>query len=508
MPPKKKNPGAPRRGTPKTGDTIHVENRGKRSAIAAGRHALAAVFNINIRELKWQPVVAVLVIVGALLGLVLWYVIPRPSPIMTSQFNVAVAEFLVQDENGRRLPDNDGQRLAKYVADQIETQFKGIELDKTVPYEIWGPDRVGPIEGRTVEERKTHAAALVDEIHAKVLIYGVVVSAGTDSKFVPEFYINHKGFWQASEIAGPLEMGSALVLTLPVDQSIPAIENPGLAGRVNALDLITIGLAYYSIDDYRNAAHYFEQATAEPRWTETSGKEVAYLLLGNAYVGWVSKEDDEQYLPQAEEGYRKALEINPDYGRARMGLANIRYLQSLGSLQDTKIDPAKLDEAAALAEGALRLEDQPESAKIPAKAHFTLGQIDWARYQAGLPGADWLESARQEFAFVTQQYEGGDATLEVNASYAYWRLGLIEYLQNKSDTSVDTSIALVKKAISLAPPFYRGEYSVTLGNIYKNTGQKELAAQAYRDALAIAESNGDAQSAAKYKQILDAMDQP
>jgi tetratricopeptide (TPR) repeat protein len=507
MPPKKKPPQAPRRAPPETRDKIDVKNRGKGNAIAAGRNALAAVFNINIRDLKWQPVVIVLTIVGGLLGAILWFVIPRSSPIMTGQFNVAVAEFLVLDENGNTVGRDDGKRLAAYVAQQIETQFVGIELGKTVPYEIWGPDHVDPIKGKTVDERKTNAADVAQKIQAQVLIYGVILADGSRSKFMPEFYISHRGFWQASEIGGPHEMGSQLSLTLPFGQSIQAIENPALAGRVNALNLITIGLAYYSVDDYQSASRYFEQASNESRWLESSGKEVAYLLLGNAYIGRASKEDDNQYLPPAEQSYAEALRINPRYGRGLVGIANVLYLEALGSLQDIEIDPAKLEEASAFTEKALALKDQPESANIPAKAHFNLGQIAWARYQAKVPGEDWSERARREFTFVTQEYEEGDKALETYAAHAYFRLGLIEYAQNKSDTSVETAIAWIRKAIALAPPFYKGEYSITLGNIYMNIGQNDMARQAYQEALGIAESNGDANSADKYQEMLEALNQ-
>ncbi len=505
MPPKKKDASGRKKPTPR-GDKIGVENRGEGSAIAAGRGSRATVF--NIRDLKWQPVVIVLTVVGVLLGVILWNVIPRTPSVMTSQFNVAVAEFLVLDKNGKLIKSDDGWYLADYVAKQIETQFNGIELKKTIPYEIWGPDRVNPINGTTIEIRKTRASEVAKEIQAQILIYGVILADGEQSKFSPEFYINHKGFWQASEIEGPHEMGSQLNLALPFGDSIQSIENPALAGRVNALDLITIGLAYYSVDDYANAVHYLEQASAEPRWLDGSGKEVAYLLLGNAYVGWASKENDDQYLPQAEESYIESLRINKNYGRGLVGLANILYLESVGSLQDIKIDPVKLDEAAALTEQALALKDQPETANIPAKAHFNLGQIAWARYRAQLPGQDWSEIAKQEFTFVTKEYEAGNTALETYAAHAYLRLGVIEYAQNKTDTAVDSSIALIKKAISLAPPFYKGEYSITLGNIYKNVGQKDLAEQAYQDALAFAESNGDPKSYENYQKILDALNRP
>ena len=504
MPPKQKRPRTPKKPDPSPGDQIKVNNRGKRSAIAAGRNAIAAVFNINIRDLKWQPVVIVLTIVGTLLGVILWFVIPKTSSVMTGQFNVAVAGFLVQDKDGKTITGDDGILLAAYVAKQIETQFNDIELNKTIPYEIWGPEKVRSVKGKSIDERRIVAAELAEKIRAHVLVYGVIIADGNQSKFMPEFYINHKGFWQATEVTGSHQIGSQLRVALPFSESIQSIENPALAGRVSALNLMTIGLAYYSVDDYQNAARYLEQAAAEPRWLETSGKEVAYLLVGNAYVGWASKDNDVQYLPRAEQNYAEALRINPSYGRGMVGLANIVYLESLGPLQEPKIDPVKLDKATFLTAQALLLEDQPESANIPAKAHFNLGQISMARYQAKVPGEDWLEKAKQEFTFVTQEYESGDTTLETSAAHAYLRLGRIAYLQNDSDTA----IVLVKKSISLAPPFYKAAYSTTLGDIYKNLGQKDLASQAYEDAIAIAESMGDAKSAQEYQQRLHALNQP
>jgi tetratricopeptide (TPR) repeat protein len=504
VPPKQRRSRSPKKSDPSVGDQIKINNRGDRNANAAGRGAWAWVLNIDIRDLKWQPVVIILALVGTLLALILWFVIPRTSSTMAGQFNVAVAQFLVQDKNGKTVTGNDGALLATYLAQQIKTQFEGFELNKTLPYEIWGPEKVKPVKGKSVEERRIAAAALAEKIRAHVLVYGVIVADGDQSIFMPEFYINYKGFWQASEVTGSHQIGSQLRLTLPFNKSIPAIENPALAGRVNALNLITIGLAYYSVDDYQNAAHYFDQAVAEPRWLETSGKEVAYLLAGNAYISWASKDNDAQYLAQAQQNYADALRIKKDYGRGSVGLANVLYLESLGPLEQPEIDTAKLDEAESLTKRALALRDQAESANIPAKGHFNLGQISMARYQANVAGEDWLEKAKQEFTFVTREYEAGDSALETYAAHAYFRLGRIAYLQNEADMAVD----LVKKSISLAPPFYKAAYSATLGDIYKNIGQKDLAAQAYEDAIAIAESMGDARKAQEYREKRDHLDQP
>ena len=491
----------PKKPKPPSGDQIIVENQGERNVIAAGRNARATAFNFNIRDFKWQPVVIVLVVVGALLAVILWYVVPEQAKEMAGQFNVAVAEFTVQDANGKTLRGKDGTLLAAYVENQIGSQFTEIELNKNIPYEVWGPDQTGVVAGDTAEERSINAAALAKKIHAHVLIYGVIISDGNQSRFVPEFYVNHASFQDASEITGEHKIGTEVKLSLPFVDSIQAVENRGLAGRVNALDLITIGLAYYSVDDFENAAYYLEQAAAEDRWLEASGKEVAYLLVGNAYVRWASRVDDSKYLTNAAENYAKALDINKTYGRGLVGQANVLYLEALGPLDHPQIDPAKLDEADARVTQALELEGQPESDNIESKAHFNRGQIDLARFSAKVPGEDWLVRAKEEFLFVTRDYESGDTTLESLASHSYFRLGIIAYYQGDPDSS----ISLIQKAIPMASPFSQGEFSAMLGDIYANLGRKDDAAKAYEEAISIAVSLGDEKSAQKYQDKLNGL---
>jgi tetratricopeptide (TPR) repeat protein len=498
----KKKTSTPKRRKTKDGDQINIENEGERNIIAAGRNARATAFNINIRDLKWQPVFIVLVLVGTLLAAILWYVVPKSAKVMTGQFNVAVAEFLVQDKAGNLVTSKDGVQLASYVQNQIGAQFTEIELQKTAPYEVWGPKETGKVRGETPEIRSGAASVLAQKINAHIVIYGVLIEDGNQSKLVPEFYVNHTSFHDASEITGQHEIGSPLRVELPFSSSIQAIENKALAGRVNAIDLITIGLAFYSVDDFENASIYFERAAQEERWLENSGKEIVYLLLGNTYIRWASRDDDAKYLPDAGKNYDKALQINPDYGRAIVGQSNVLYLSALGKLDELQIEPAVLDQADELVTKALQLEGQPESANIPAKARFSRGQIDLARYSAQVEGADWLERSKEEFTFVTQEYEAGDTTLQSLASHSYFRLGLIAYYQGDTETS----IALIQKAIPLASPFSQGEFSSTLGDIYLNLGQKQDAISAYQAALEIAESLGDQKSAQKYQDKLDAVE--
>ena len=482
-----------------------INLQGSDNAVAVGPKSFAANIKV-IFQGNWKPFAAVLFGVGVLLAAILWFVVPHNAKFMTGQFNVAVAEFLVHDAEGKSIRSEDGSLLAAYIKGQIISQFTEIELNKTVPYEVWGPKETGSVEGDTREARTLAAAELAQKIHAHVLIYGVIISDGNKSRFMPEFYVNHASFQDASEITGEHEIGSQLRLALPFTESIQAVENPALAGRVHAMDLITIGLAYYSVDDFENAVRFLEQAAAEQRWLETSGKEVAYLLIGNTYIRWASKDDDAQYLPAAAKNYEEALRINPDYGRGLVGQANVLYLEAL--LDNQEIDTVKLDQADELLTRALALEGQPESYNIPAKAHFQRGQIDMARYKAQVPvisGGDWIAQAKNEFTFVIDDYEAGDTSLKSLASHAYFRLGECAFYRDAKDPQ---AIALIEKAISIASPFYEAEFTVSLGNIYNYRGEKEKAIQAYEDAIAIAESNGDAKSALKYQQALDKLMQP
>ena len=505
MPPKPKRSRSTQKPVPPTGDNIELKNQGERNANAAGRNAWAWVLNIDIRDLKWQPVVIVLAIVGTLLGAILWFVIPKTSSIMTGQFNIAVAEFLVQDAQGNPINGNDGKLLAEYVRQQIDTQFAEIELIKTVPYQVWGPNETGIIKGNTPEARSVAAETLAKKIHAYIVIYGVMISDGAKSKFMPAFYINHASFTDASEITGEHEIGSQLRIVLPFSDSVQAIENPALAGRVNALDFVTIGLAYYSVDDFENALSYFEKAASEERWVG-GGKEVVYLLIGNAYVRQVSKIHEFTDLPLATQNYQAALDNNVNYGRAMIGEANVLYLKA--SLDKNNCDSSGLDQASDLLDRALALKDQPSSANIETKVHFYRGQIGIIRDWCHLAGNDWLTSAQGEFTWVVNQYETRKQNntafegVKPLASHAYARLGYIAYQRGNPEPA----ITWLKKAVEIASPYYQSSYTSLIGDIYAATQQKELAIQAYGDAIAIAEANGDGVSIKKYEEKLQAIE--
>ncbi|MFL7867447.1 MAG: CHAT domain-containing protein, partial [Anaerolineales bacterium] len=94
---------------------------------------------------------------------------PKEKPVMTGEFRIAIASF---DEHGKSLPDKIGYTIADGINLRISDELKEITVGPKA--EIWGPERIGTISGKTDQERTENAAKLAKEIQAYMVIYGVV----------------------------------------------------------------------------------------------------------------------------------------------------------------------------------------------------------------------------------------------------------------------------------------------------------------------------------------------
>jgi tetratricopeptide (TPR) repeat protein len=288
-----------------------------------------------------------------------------------------------------------------------------------------------------------------------------------------------------------------------------------------------MGLAYYSMDNFDDALIYFQKAEAEEDWVG-SGREVVYLLIGNAYVRKDSQTQNFADLQTVEENYKLALEVNPDYGRAIIGKANVLYLQA--SQDKNNCDLSGLEHASVLLDQALALKDQPSSANLETKVHFYRGQIALLRDACHQTDLDWQTKAQNEFTWVVDQYEKRKQSssdyenqrslasyfnlrapceaqlcdfesLQSLASHSYARLGYIAYKRNDADGA----LGWLKKSVETASPYYQGFYTSMMGDIYAATGKREQAIESYNDAIAIAEQNADAASLKTYQAKLSAL---
>ena len=479
---------------PDSAPETRINLRGDDNAVAVGPKSFAANIKV-IFQGNWRPFAAVLFVVAVLLGTILWFVIPKQSNHFSAQFGVAVAEFLVQDENGNAVKSDAGRRLAESIASQMDANFKDMRLDTVTTYEIWGPKQTGALAGE--EEARQFALST----GATMVVYGQVKESNGVAFFTPRFFVNQSAFQEAEELTGQHDLGRDVQGKL--DASMILAESPGVQARVEGLSMLTIGLVYYSVDNYEQALEYFQKAD-NPEWVG-SGKETVYLLIGNVYIRQASDTGDFSALSVPEKYYQDALDIDPNYGRAMIGEANILYLRAY-KLDDC--DPAGLEAASALLDQSLTLTGQPASANIETKVHFYRGQIAIIRDACKIPGADWRSSAEQEFAWVTARYESNPESeasqgIQYFASHAYARLGYLAYLRNDAEAA----IAFMQKAIPIAPAKDKADYLSLLGDYYIIVGQTDQALKVYQQALAIAIGNGDAAKAEKFQQKLDSVGQ-
>ncbi len=405
-----------------TADSIEVSKVGDGSAIAAGRGAKATSVVINFFGGKWQLLISLLAIILAVGGYFLWREL-NPAK-MTGDFRVAVANFAVIGNSDKA---SAGTELAEGVYLKLNESLSEVSKDFTIT--IWSPDKVGKIEGDTPEERALSAEKITKRIDADVLVYGLIDISEPVWKITPEFYIASENFYEAEEITGQHQMGEPISLVGQENVARRIELSNKFESRAQAISRITIGLAYYSLQDFQNALKVFQSAENIPGWDESQGKEVLYLLAGNAAM--MTKDFDTSMTD-----LNKALSIEPDYGRPLITMGSVYYLQALGPFEKTKkqsdIDLSLIDMAVEKFKQALKAKNQPALSDIPTKAHFGLGQCYLMQSYTGMGLS--LNKAVDEFQIVITNYGNGkNPRIRELAAESHARLGLINNLSGYSN---------------------------------------------------------------------------
>lgn len=383
----------------------------------------------------WGAVVFIVGLIG-LIGTLYGFGFFQPKREMSGDFRVAVAAFEVRGDRDDRPM---GEELAEGVYLRMEQAFE--ELNPNFTIGLWGPDEVEPIRGATREARAVAAARLADEIGADVIVYGLVDATRPVWILTPEFYISDENLIDAQEITGQHEIGQPFEATGQGNVATRIAVSTKLGARAQLLSLLTVGLSYYAARDYGAAQAVFGQVEREYDWSEMGGREVLYLLLGNA----AGKNDN---LDVAESAYQKALAENPDYSRAYGGLGSVYYIRALRPADETgnlaAIDVELINQSISSYERAAVASIKPALSDIDTKVHFGLGQGYLALHlqDANQPVAP----AIREFTAVIDDYGDGENPRVVElAAEAHARLGLIYIMRG----DVFGAIAEYEKAVEL-----------------------------------------------------------
>ncbi len=406
-----------------------------------------------------------------------------PVPMQEGSFTLAMAPFVTVEENGRAHVTQDSRKLAQLLYTRLEGSFE--ELNLSIPYELRGPGSTCPVQGRDREARAAAAEEMAATLRADVVIYGALTKHDGNAELQPEFYVAYRGFTEAADVVGPHEMGRPVRVDVPVQaQELQGVAEHPVNARAKALSLIALGLASYALDDYAQAYDYFEAAEQTPNWPNSAGKELVYLLLGNASSSLAATTLDAVYVDEALDFYDTSLEIAPDFARALAGKAAATYQLALGDLETrrgSQVDRTLLDEAESLYHSALET-PAPDAAEVDLKAHFGLGQIYLVRHY--LEGGDWLAQARAEFQALLDRHGEGTVRNSALVGHAYARLGLIAA---QLDQDPQTAIPLYGEAVKLVTPRWQAQYEIDLGDVYTATDDIEAARTHYEEALAVAE---------------------
>lgn len=405
-----------------TDDLIEISKVGDGNAIAAGRGAKATSVVINFFGGKWQLLISLFVIIFAIGGYFLWKEL-YPTK-MTGDFRIAVADFAIIGNSDEA---NTGTELAEGVYLKLNETLSEISKDFTVT--IWSPAKVGKVKGATPEERASSAENAAKRIGADVLVYGLIDMSEPVWKITPEFYIASENFHDAEEITGQYQIGETFSLVGQESVARRIELSNKYEVRAQVISRITIGLAYYSLRDFQNALEVFQATESISGWDDGEGKEVLYLLAGNAAMMTKDLDTSIDYL-------NSALSIDPDYGRPLITLGSVHYLQALAPFEKTKktsdIDLKLLDKAIEKYNQALQAEHQPALSDISTKVHFGLGQCYLMQTYAGtnIP----LANAVEEFQIVVANYgEGKNPRIRELAAESHARLGLINDLSGYSN---------------------------------------------------------------------------
>lgn len=350
-------------------------------------------------------------------GTVLFLALRQPQKeIMTGEFRIVIASF---EEIGSSLPRKVGYTIADGINIRMADDLREIMVGPKV--EIWGPDRVGTIKGNTAKIRADNAARLATRIHAHMVIYGVVEETPNGMIVIPEFYLDTQGFHEGSEVIGQYELGSPFTL--------PGANNPAwtydfdrqMQTRSDIISSLAVGLSYFAVHEYDTALDVLQKIETIEGWQDDRGKEVLYALIG--FSAGKAKQYD-----ITEESLEKAIEINPDYARPYIGMANLSYILALQPFEKSgnpeDVDQVLLDNCFIFLEMAENAPQKPPLAEVETKIHFSRGQCYWLKtYTGELPD---FSLAAAEFEAVIASYDGGkNPRVRELAAESHARLGLI-----------------------------------------------------------------------------------
>ena len=412
-------------------------------------------------------------------GIVLWRLVnsPGPQPKMDGSFNVAVAELGTVGLDGVTRDEPVGISAGAAVADAIRATSE--PTDNVL---VWGPDRVGKIpEANGEGPARGRALDTAARLNADVLIYGTARGRG-DGRASVDLGIVIRGADERRP-TDPLVLEKAFGVTGEVDirrldtaqdvlASLPPLRLFGpLVRSVHLLDR----------DDTASAIAVLEAVRADAeRLTPASPSASQIIAAVDGLLGVAFSRQAEAHvdgsLDAATDAFQRALNRDPTFTFAELGLLGSMYLRETGSTTGS-LDAIRPDQVGALEALRARYVDIRErevalgtKSVTWAQSSNVIGQIDLIVFEAGgARDARRRASALESFTAVDAAYTDArepSPELELLANVARSDLGYA--LAATGDLAA--SLKWYRAARDIATPYWYAVQSGIIGLLELETG--------------------------------------
>ena len=267
---------------------------------------------------------------------------------------------------------------------------------------------------------------VAERVDADVVVFGTMDMSQGLTDIAAEFYVSDRGLTGAEELSGVYPLDSVrLATTDPV--AVRRRTSEVLEPKMVALAQLVVGLSHYQLNEYVEAEALFRDAFAS--WPGsaggTNGLEAMLSLLGND----TGLQDD---LDAAELFYSQALDLDPDYGRALFGAAEVVFQRSKGSrcAGSGEADVAGLKDAVRRFEEIIDLPGPP-LAFLPERARVEIGRIYMCLSSNGV---DHREEAREILEGVIADISG--ETRLIDLADTHFSLGVNHLLTNDQAAAI------------------------------------------------------------------------
>lgn len=322
---------------------------------------------------------------------------PTPTPLapMAGDFKIAVAAFSQLNPQGHAVQSRSGSELAQEVATQIDGTVQALR-DAGYIIPIYGPDLVGFIGGADDSERARQAEERLQELNADLLLYGHLARSPDSTALTPRLYLSASKLRRAGEeLPGDYVFGDPIRVGDDIDANPEASRQlrEALAQRSAGLADFVVGLGNFTLNRFQDAQPWFEEALHAS--ADARVRRIIYLFLGST-AGKLER------LPDAQRYYEQALQEDERYARARLGLAQVRFLQSRGGCDAETTNAQVLEDVLADYDAAARLTGDAAS-EIPVKVSLFRGDVELCLSQAR--AGDHWDEALSDFQAVIDEFD-------------------------------------------------------------------------------------------------------